>query len=275
MNTLDLEQLVAFAESGNLGIVAERFSISQPSVTRTMQRLEAELGADLFTRSKNKIKLNEVGHLAAEEAKLVLSQLHQMKQSVSALDRQRRTISIASCEVFCIAEIVSQVRALFGDMTISSEIKTTAPLLTGLEDGLYDLAILPFPMEKDGYLCKKIGEEHLMVALPDTHRLAKKKALTFADMNGENMLLYSEIGFWKEVVHEKMPDSRFLIQSERYTLQELMLHSSLPYFVTEKTVTPDFPPASRTAIPLTDAEANPSFYLVARTENKRRFRTLF
>ncbi len=275
MNMLDLEQLVAFAESGNLSAVAEQFSISQPSVTRTMQRLEAELGAELFTRSKNKIELNEVGTLAAEEAKLVLSQLHQMKLSVTALDRQRKTISVASCEVFCIAEIVSQLRSLFGGMTISSEIKTTAPLLMGLENGFYDLVILPFPKEEDGYLCKRIGEEHLMIALPETHRLAGRKTLTFADMNGENMLLYSEIGFWKEVVDEKMPGSRFLVQSERYTMQELMRHSTLPYFVTEKTVTPAFPPAGRKTLPVTDGEANPSFYLVTKAENKRRFKTLF
>jgi len=88
---------------------------------RTMQRLEQELGVSLFTRTKNKLTLNEVGLLAAEEDTTLLS--------------------------------------------------------------------------------KRVGEEHFKVVLQNEHRLAGRESVTFADLNGENMLLYSEIGFWKDVVN--------------------------------------------------------------------------
>lgn len=275
MDTIDLEQLVCFSEAGSLSAVAEQFSVSQPSVTRTMQRLEQELGATLFTRTKNKLTLNEVGLLAAEEARLTLSQLTQMKKSVQALDRQLKTINVASCEVFCIEEVTSRVRALFPEMTIAGEIKNTIPLLEGLRAGLYDLVILPFTPDDTNLISKRIGEEHLKVVLPKEHRLAERESVIFDDLNGANMLLYSEIGFWKDVVDKNMPDTRFLIQSERYTFAELIRNSVLPFFTTEKAQQGLSLPENRVIVPISDKEANPSFYLVCKKENFSRFRSLF
>ena len=60
-----------------------------------------------------------------------------------------------------------------------------------------------------------------MFALPKDHKYANKKSLSFSDMNGENMLLMPDIGFWSFVL-EKMPDSRFLTQNDRYSFQELV-----------------------------------------------------
>ncbi len=45
-----------------------------------------------------------------------------------------------------------------------------------------------------------------MFALPRGHRYARRKSLSFAEMNGENMLLMPDIGFWNFVCRDKMPD---------------------------------------------------------------------
>ena len=47
-----LEQLLAVAEHGTLSNAAEQLHISQPALSRSMQRLEAELQVTLFTRQK-------------------------------------------------------------------------------------------------------------------------------------------------------------------------------------------------------------------------------
>ena len=70
----ELKQLVAFADMGTLSKVAEEFHISTPSITRSMQNVEADLGVSLFNRSKNRIELNETGYMAVECARKLIGQ---------------------------------------------------------------------------------------------------------------------------------------------------------------------------------------------------------
>ena len=69
-----LAQLVAFADCGTLSAAAEKLHTSQPAVTRTMKKLEEELGLSLFARSKNHLALNEVGELAVRHARRILQE---------------------------------------------------------------------------------------------------------------------------------------------------------------------------------------------------------
>ena len=53
------EQLVAFADCGTLSAAAEQLHISQPALSRSMQRLEDELEIKIFDRHKSRLSLNE------------------------------------------------------------------------------------------------------------------------------------------------------------------------------------------------------------------------
>ena len=70
----ELEQLIAFADTGTLSKVAEAFHISTPSVTRSMKNIEEEFGVFLFHRTKNRIELNETGKVAVECARKLLEE---------------------------------------------------------------------------------------------------------------------------------------------------------------------------------------------------------
>ncbi|MBQ7248500.1 MAG: LysR family transcriptional regulator, partial [Deltaproteobacteria bacterium] len=60
-----LEQLVAFEQHGTLSAASAALHLSQPSLTRSMQKLESLLGVPLFEREKNRIRLNPTGEVAA------------------------------------------------------------------------------------------------------------------------------------------------------------------------------------------------------------------
>ena len=66
LNLYKLEQFVSFAELGTLSRVAEKFHISTPSITCSMQHLEESFGVPLFFRGKNRIELNDTGCFAAK-----------------------------------------------------------------------------------------------------------------------------------------------------------------------------------------------------------------
>ena len=73
-----LKHLVAIAKNKTISKAAEELLISQPGLTRSMQRLEEDLGLSLFNRKRNKIELNDNGLLAVEFAKKLLDGREEM-----------------------------------------------------------------------------------------------------------------------------------------------------------------------------------------------------
>ena len=254
-----LEQLLAFAECGTLSGAAEHLHISQPALSRSMQRLEAELQVPLFDRQKNRIELNENGRMAVDYARKIMEQSRDMVGRVQAFDRSQRTILIGSCAPAPLWEIPPLLSDLYPDRTISSEIRENRVLLQGLRDGVYQLIILPYPLEEPGIACVKYGEEHLFFSLPPAHPLSGSKALYMKDLNGETMLLRNRLGFWRDVTDQKMPDTRFLEQ-EDVAFEELVKSSALPSFATDVALRREGNPANRVNIPILDDEANVTYY---------------
>ena len=93
----ELEQLIAFADTGTLSKVAEAFHISTPSVTRSMKNIEEEFGVFLFHRTKNRIELNETGKVAVECARKLLEEADHAVQRVRTYDAELKTITVKSC----------------------------------------------------------------------------------------------------------------------------------------------------------------------------------
>ena len=124
-----LKQLEAFSQYGTLSKAAENLHISQPTLTRSMQKLEDEFGVPLFRRTKNRLEFNENGELAADYAKRILEQSDIMLERVRALDRAGRTISIGSCAPMPMLAAVQNAARQYPNMTISSECKDCTPLV--------------------------------------------------------------------------------------------------------------------------------------------------
>ena len=256
MDLHELSQLVAFADLGTLSRVAEAFHISAPSVTRSMQHLEEDFAAELFVRGKNKIELTATGKVAAEYARKLLEEAEQAVQQVRMFDQRQRTVVVKSCAPAPLWELLPKLSARQPNLTVSSAICQNEEVLSAWNSGDCDMAILPFPIEK----AKPFMKESLFVCVPPGHDLAKHDALTFADINGFNFLLRTELGFWDTLCREKMPASKFLVQPDSTVFDELVRASTLPCFTTDYgQLRGGY--AERVNIPLTDAEAHVTFYL--------------
>ncbi len=255
----ELRQLVAFADFGTLSRVAEEFHISTPSVTRSMQHIEDAFAVPLFTRGKNKITLNETGKQAVESARKLLQNADQAIQQVRDFDRRQHTIEICSCAPAPLWELLPKLNVQQPNMTVSSAIFQNEEVLAAWENGSCDIAILPFCIHG----ARPLMQENLFVCVPPGHELARHSSLTFADINGFNFLLRTQLGFWDTLCREKMPASRFLVQTDASVFDELVNASSLPCFSTDYGQLQGGYP-NRIHIPLADDAAHVTFYMVKR-----------
>lgn len=254
----ELKLLAAFDELGTLSRAAEELHISTPSATRAMQSLEECFAVPLFNRGKNRIELNETGKLAVEYSRKLLREADEAINQVRIFSQRQHTIVVRSCAPAPMWELLHKLNAHYPEMTISHAVCQNADVLSAWESGSCDIAILPFQF--DGF--KPFMREKLYVCVPETHELAEKKSLTFTDINGFNFLLRSQLGFWDTLCREKMPASKFLVQTDPAVFDELVRASSLPCFTTDYGQQQGYP--GRVNIPLSDKEVHVTFYIAAK-----------
>lgn len=270
-----LQQLLCVAKHGNLSKAADELHLSQPALSRSMQRLENELQMELFERSKNKIIFSPTGELAVEYARKVIGQMDDMIVRLRSFDRSRHTIAIGSCAPGPLWDLLPTLSSLYPEMTISSEIKDDERLMQGLADKTYQLIVTSFPITEADIHCTEYGEEQLLFSLPPGHALSASKGLHFKDLDGETILLFSQIGFWHKIHKEKMPSAHFLLQNEQFAFAELVKASALPSFTSDLGLKKFDAPDNRVIVPILDDEAHAVYYCSCRADNQKRFSALW
>lgn len=263
LNLEELEQLVAFKELGTLSKVAEQFLISTPSLSRSMQHLEEAFGVPLFDRSVNRISLNETGERAVQVARRILDTSQQGIKEVRDFDQSLKTITVVSVAPAPLWPLLPTLSSLYPDKQIQHKICPTSKVLEAIEKNTADLAVLPFAYEGDKVDCLPYLKESLDIVVPLDHALAKENSVSFSAIDGYNFLLMNQIGFWNELVREKMPASKFLVQSSRFEFEELANNSTLPRFATNLSKDREKLHGERVIIPLSDTEAQVTYYLVS------------
>lgn len=265
----DLEKLVAFRREGTLVAASKKLLISQPALSRSMRKLEDEMGVELFTRSKNRVELNENGLLAADLAEKLLGEADSLVSRVRQLDRSRHTVSVGSVAPEPLWELAAAIGSAYPGMTVSSGLAEADSLLAGVQDETYSFVVLTFAPQLPGVEVLPFGSEKLCFLLPMNHPLAGEAELRLADLNGETMLLRPNLGFWTRTL-ESLPDTRFLVQQEDYAFGELICASSLPAFTTDRVQRRYGATEGRVAVPISDAGTSVDYFVAYRSADKKR-----
>lgn len=271
-----LEHLQAFHNYGTLSSAAQHLNIAQPSLSRSMKKLEEILGVTLFERHKNRIVLNAAGQLASEHARRILEEEKEMEHSVRAFDRSIHTISVGSCCPGPLMDLLPKITGLYHGMAVSSAVDTQERLLHGLRDYDFTFIILPNPVKAEGLFCKKYRAEQLFLSVTPFHPAAFCKEVSFAELNGQSFIMYAHVGFWEDIVRNKMPDSKFFLQDDFDAVGELARFSELPHFASD--ITLSVMPSRRNGrinVPFSDPESHVWYYLICLEQNREKMNALF
>lgn len=275
IETYLLEHLAAFKKYKTLSEAAQQVYVTQPTMTRSMTKLEDIFGVPLFTREKKRLRLNNNGELAAKYAEDILDMQDKMLSQVRQLDRLSKTITIGSIAPGPIMELTPLLTSIFSKTTVSTELKNEEELLRGLKNDIYQMIILPHPVKEEEYSAHKCGSEQLCASLIPTHSLAEKSSVSFRDLNGESFLMASEVGMWDDIVRKNMPDSRFLLQGSPDELAEVANSSTMSGFSTDLTLRVLGSRGNRVNIPFSDSLSHTDYYCICKVSKKSEYRIWF
>ena len=161
-----LRQLVTIAELGSLSAAAEELHISQPALSRSMQRLEADLGLSLFEHRQNRVVLRELGLRAVENAGRLLQDANRYWEDLREYAAQLSTMAIASSSPAPLWRLSAEIHERFPELAVTEELSSLETLREGLHSGQYRLILSHVPLEERGILCREYLEERLLLELP-------------------------------------------------------------------------------------------------------------
>ncbi|MQT14694.1 LysR family transcriptional regulator [Segnochrobactrum spirostomi] len=194
---MDLRQLryfVAVAEERNVTRAAARLNIAQPPLSRQIQQLEAEIGAELFDRTARPLQLTPIGRLVLEQASQVLGRVADMREMVGravAAERRRFAIGFVASTIYGrLPQLIREFRGSAPNVDLSLVELVTLEQITALKEGRIDIGFGRISFEDDAVRRIVLRQERLIAAIPAGHPLARKDALSLQDLEGQPMVLY-------------------------------------------------------------------------------------
>lgn len=271
-----LEQLTAVARCGTLSAASEELHMTQPALSKSMQKLETILELNLFDRKKNKITINETGILAAELAEQILKQEENMIVQLRHFDKSKHTIALGSCAPIPISELVPLLSEHYPHHTISSLLEEDEEkLFQDLLHEQYQLIVLSHSLADENLYVQEYFTEQLYLLVPVEHPLSKYDALHFSDFDGQNILLHSKIGSWNEVARANLPNAHFMVMDSLDAIGNVFETGAFPAFTTDYFIN-KFPANENVkAIPILDEAATMQYYCICQKYNMNKFKILF
>ena len=182
MELLQLQYFKTIAECQHITKAANKLMISQPSLSNTLSRIEAELGVQLFDRQGRNIVLNQYGKIVLEHAHNILRELDNIRTEIDAMQqRQEKVITIASTDSMYLREWLPSFIRANPDLTIRHTVSTIEKIETDLLNGVIDFGISSAVSDNPSFEHYTLWEDEYVVITPHPNDLPAEPVRNFAD----------------------------------------------------------------------------------------------
>lgn len=222
MDLKDMRQFLAVAEERNFTRAAERLHMAQPPLSRQIKALEEEMGAPLFLRTPAGVDLTEAGQTLLDE---VPNLLHMAQR---AAERTRRAAQGLTGQLDVglfgsgVLDVIPRVLARFHqqrpEVRIVLHNLTKSEQLQALRERRISVGFNRLVPPEPDLVIETVLREPMVVAMHESHRLAARKVVGVADLDGEPLILYPNVpmhGLAQEVAEAfRQEGARLTVEQE-------------------------------------------------------------
>lgn len=196
MVTLDqIRAFVAVAEELHFGRAAERLSMTQPPLSRQIQKLERAVGAHLLDRDNRRVRLTEAGAAYLAESYRMLALVDASAVRAQRVGRgEAGTLRLGFTAVSAIGILGPSLREIgrtLPGVHVELHEAVSPAQVESIRRGEIDIGLARPPFDTDLLASRNIQREPLVAVLPTGHRLAAiQRPLAPTDFDGEVVLGY-------------------------------------------------------------------------------------
>jgi DNA-binding transcriptional LysR family regulator len=192
-----LRTLVEVARRGSFSAAAEALAFTQPSISRQIATLEAEVGAQLLQRDARRVRLTQAGEVLVEHAEAALARLDAAEAELKALSGLEgghlRISAFGSANSWLVPQALRRFADRHPKVELSLARVEPGGELAALRSGEVDLALITSldvgdPGGIDGIEITRLLKDELYLALPSGHPLATRERLALNDLAQETWI---------------------------------------------------------------------------------------
>ncbi|TYP76525.1 LysR family transcriptional regulator [Paenibacillus methanolicus] len=186
MELLQLQYFLAVARSEHVTEAARRLHVTQSSLSKTIQRLEEDLGVPLFDRVGRKLRLNDFGVRFLRRAERALFELEQGRQEIRDFSGpEQGTLRLAVTAASTLPHILREFRKKRPRIQFHVQMLTTQEMIALLHRGEVDFCLSSPAIQGEDIDCQIVYVDPILVAVQDGHRLADRRSVSLAELREE------------------------------------------------------------------------------------------
>jgi LysR family transcriptional regulator, transcription activator of glutamate synthase operon len=186
MELLQLQYFLAVARLEHVTEAAKSLHVTQSSLSKTIQRLEEDLGAPLFDRTGRNLRLNEFGSRFLRRAERALFELEQGKQELQDLSSpEHGKLELAVTTASTLPAILREFRKKRPSVQFHVQMLSMREMVTLLHRGEVDFCLTSPSVQEEDIESHIVFIDPILLAVPKGHRLSTRSSVALADVRDE------------------------------------------------------------------------------------------
>jgi DNA-binding transcriptional LysR family regulator len=216
LNLDALKVFLSVAEHGSFSKAGRQLHLSQPAVSQTIQGLERQLGAQLFSRSGRAAQLTEAGQVLVPMARELVTSAQRVEQTMLSLQGEVIGEITIGCSTasgkYLLPGLIARFRREFAQVRINVLVTSRESVFSKLFSGDIPLGVSSKYMEHPDLEYQDFFTDNVILIVPANHRWAQYRKIYPDDLLDEPMILREEQAGTRDVLmhgllkHDISPD---------------------------------------------------------------------
>ncbi len=194
MDLRRLRYFIAVAQEANIGRAATQLNMAQPPLTRQVQQLEAEIGTELFHRTRKGVRLTNAGQVLFDEARHILALATRASERTKRAglgQSGRLDIGLFGSNVLAVPQLLHTFRTQYPDVEVVIHAMNKEKQLEALYDRRVSVGFNLLGLKLAGIANEKVRSEPLVVAISDNDPLSKRPSISLQQISDRPMVIFA------------------------------------------------------------------------------------
>ncbi len=206
-----LKSLVAVADAGAITEAANRLGLTQPALTRRIQQLEEEFGAELLSRSRKGARLTEMGQLVDREARILIGRYENLKSEV--LSRQSvegGTVRIgggAAAVSFILPDAIARFQQDYPGVHFQVKEASSTEIAADVASGALELGLVTLPVRATELDVQPMFEDYVVLIAALDNPLAALEHVDVEALDGRNFVGFEAGSAIRQIVDSALREA--------------------------------------------------------------------